>query len=78
VRRSNDEAKSVKEIGFVAQELREVLPEAVRVVGIELPDGSGGIDDDEPSLGVSAETIVAVLCAAVKELSARMKHLEER
>jgi hypothetical protein len=78
VRRSKGEAKPVKEIGFVAQELREVLPEAVRVVGIELPDGSGGIDDDEPSLGVSAETIVAVLCAAVKELSARMKHLEER
>lgn len=60
------------EVGFVAQDLQQIIPEAVRALGIKLPDGSGGLDSGAPSLGVALEPIVAALCTAVQELDARM------
>jgi hypothetical protein len=64
------------ELGFIAQELRDVIPEAVSVVGFELPDGSGGIDSDAPSLATTLDPIVATLVNAVKELTERIAALE--
>lgn len=78
VRRPQDYIEFPKEIGFIAQQVRDVLPEAVRVLGIELPDGTGGLDDDEPSLGISSDTIVAVLVNAVKELAAQVRELQQK
>lgn len=60
------------EIGFIAQDVRAVIPEAVRVVGIELPDGKGTLDDPEPSLGLTYETILAVAVKAIQEIDARL------
>jgi len=65
-----------RETGFVAQELREVMPDAVRVVGIPLPDDTGGPDDENPTLGVDTTPIIAALVNAVKEMSGRIKTLE--
>lgn len=52
-----------QEVGVLAQELREVLPEAVT----ETEDGM---------LGVAYDRVVPLLLAAVKELSAKVKQLE--
>lgn len=51
-------------LGFIAQEIKEHLPEVV--------DGS-----DETSYGVSYDELVPVLVKAVQELSARVKELED-
>ena len=64
------------ELGFIAQELREVIPEAVSVVGFELPDGSGGIDSSDPTLATTLDPIVAALVNCCKELAARVADLE--
>lgn len=66
------------EIGFSAQQLRTVIPEAVRVLGIPLPDGTGGLDDPEPSLGVMMEPVIAALINSVKTLDARLTVLETK
>lgn len=64
------------EIGFDAVQVREHLPEAVAVAGFTLPDGSGGIDSDDPSLAVMDSAIVATLVNAMKEVDARLRALE--
>lgn len=64
------------EIGFSAQQLAAVIPEAVTVSGFQLPDGGGTHDDPNPSLTVGLETIVAALVNAVKEIVARLERLE--
>jgi len=64
------------EIGFVAQEVRDVLPDAVVVMGKELPDGTGGLDDPDPTLGMTYDTITAALVNAVQTLNARLAALE--
>lgn len=66
------------EIGFSAQQVAEVIPHAVSKAGIMLPDGSGGIDTDKPSLAISLDPIVAALVNAVKTLAARIEELEAR
>jgi hypothetical protein len=58
------------EIGFSAQQLQAIIPEAVRVAGIPLPDGTGGMDDAAPTLGVTIEPLVAALVNSCKELMA--------
>lgn len=70
--------KPKREIGFSAQEIQLVLPEAAYVMGIEMPDGSGGMNTPTPSLGVQTDGIVAVLVNAVKELANRIEQLEAR
>lgn len=64
------------ELGFSAQQVARVIPKAVRIMGIPLPDGTGGIDDDDPTLGVTDTPIVAALVNAVKTLTARIAALE--
>lgn len=66
------------ELGFIAQDVRAALPEAVYIAGVELPDGSGGLSASDPTLGLASETIVAVLVNAVKELERRIATLEAR
>lgn len=56
----------VREAGIIAQELQEVLPEAVSSFG---PD---------KILGVNSAAVNALLVNAIKELSARVKELEAK
>jgi len=72
-----------REVGFIAQDVATVLPRAVSVVGFELPDGSGTLEDEDPSLALTYDTIVAALVNGMKEqqvmidgLHARIKTLE--
>jgi hypothetical protein len=71
-------ANNKHDVGFSAQDVQRAIPEAVSTLGIELHDGSGGIDSDEPSLGVSMDPIVAALVNGMKELSARLTALENK
>jgi hypothetical protein len=71
-------ANNKQDVGFSAQDVQRAIPEAVNTLGIELHDGSGGIDSDEPSLGVSMDPIVAALVNGMKELSARLTALENK
>ena len=66
-----------EDIGFSAQQLRDVIPEAVMAAGFTLPDGTGGMDDAEPSLGMATTPIVAALVNAVRELTTRIEELEQ-
>ncbi|MCY1253015.1 Chaperone of endosialidase [compost metagenome] len=61
----NDIANSPRFVGVLAQELRDVLPEAVR-------EGAGGM------LSVDYGALGPVLIEAVKELCARIEQLERR
>lgn len=65
-----------EELGFVAQDVQPILPEAVWTAGIPLRDGTGGLESGEPTLGLTADTITAILVNAVKELTARIATLE--
>lgn len=65
-----------REIGFGAKTLREIIPEAVTTMGIELADGSGALDSDAPSLGIDITPIVAGLVNAVQQMHARLSALE--
>ena len=67
-----------REIGFVAQDVQPIVPEAVWSVGIPLRDGSGGLDSEEPTLGLSEATITALLVNAIKELHAANAALTAR
>jgi Chaperone of endosialidase len=58
------------EIGFSAQQVQPIIPEAVPIAGIELPDGTGAFGSESPSLGLITTPIVAALVNAVKELHA--------
>jgi hypothetical protein len=61
------------EIGFSAQQLRDVIPEAVTEYPFSPPDGV-----DEPVLGMMTTPIVAALVNAMKTLNARIETLENR
>lgn len=81
VRRFGEDEKTIRpqqEIGFIAQEVLPVLPQAVRVAGIELHDRTGGLNHDEPTLSLTSETITAALVNAVKELHAEIEMLKAR
>ena len=66
------------EIGFIAQDVRPIVPEAVWKVGIPLRDGTGGIDSTDPTLGLTSETITALNVNAIKELHALIAALTDR
>jgi hypothetical protein len=59
------DAGSERQVGFLAQELREVLPEVVH-------------EDDEGTLAVSYSQVVPVLVEALKEQDRRIAELEAR
>ena len=67
-----------EEIGFVAQDVQPIIPEAVWTAGIPLRDGTGGLDDPEPTLGLTSETITAINVNAIKELNALISALTDR
>lgn len=67
-----------REIGFSAQDVAKIIPEAVRDFGILLPDGSGGIESDEPTLGMFIDPIVAAMVNGMKELTTRIIALESK
>lgn len=67
-----------RQIGFSAQEVQTVLPDAVARFGAVLPDGSGGIDSDNPTLGIYPLAIIAMCVNAIKELDARLTDVERR
>jgi hypothetical protein len=77
-RRAADERPPTPELGFIAQDVLDVIPEAVEAIGLELPDGSGGIGSDAPSLGIKTTPIIAALVNAIKELTQRIQTLEAR
>ena len=64
-----------EEIGFSAQQLAPVLPQAVLAVGTAAKDGPGSLASDDPILGITTDTIVAALVNAVKALNARIDAL---
>jgi hypothetical protein len=67
-----------REIGFVAQDVEAVLPEAVRSIQLQEPDDKGLLHDIEPALGLTSDTIVACLVNAVKELHQMVQDLHSR
>lgn len=67
-KRHEDAPEPRKEIGFIAQEVRQVMPEAV--IAGEL--------DGEPTLIFTDAVVTAALVNAYKELSARVVALEAR
>jgi hypothetical protein len=67
--RADPTTGSHEEIGFVAQDVQPIVPEAVWQIGIPLGDGSGGLDSAEPTLGLSEATISAISVNAIKELN---------
>lgn len=63
------------EVGFVAQEVREVIPDAV----VELAVSKGLMPiDTETALAVQLDPIVAALVNAMKEMAARIESLEAK
>jgi hypothetical protein len=67
--------KGQKDIGVIAQEVEKVIPEIVKEYIIEVGEFEG---DDTSYKAVDYEKLSAVLIEAVKELSARVRVLEER
>lgn len=65
-----------REIGFIAQDVRRALPEAVVTLGVRMPVDIDPLAGDEPSLGITYDTITATLVNAVQELHARIATLE--
>lgn len=67
-----------EEIGFIAQDVQPIVPEAVWQAGIPLRDGTGGLDSGDPTLALSSETITALNVNAIKELNALIASLTDR
>jgi len=69
---------SKEDIGFIAQELKTVVPEAVS--GEEIPFS----DDDEPmeraskTMGVSKDTLIPILVKAIQEQQAMIEELKTK
>ncbi len=59
-----------KSAGVIAQDVEKVLPEAVKEVQ--------GLKDDESYKTVNYNALISILIESVKELSARVKELEEK
>ena len=76
--RDNPMTGAAEEIGFIAQDVQPVVPEAVWQAGIPLRDGSGGLDSADPTLGLTSETITVISVNAIKELNALIAALTDR
>jgi hypothetical protein len=61
-------SSGVETIGFVAQELAEVIPEAVTGTAVEYSDADTPQEKASKSLGVSKDTLIPVLVKAIQEL----------
>jgi hypothetical protein len=76
--RSDPTTGAQEEIGFVAQDVQPILPEAVWQMGIPLRDGTGGLDSADPTLAISEATISAISVNAIKELNSIITALTAR
>lgn len=65
-----------RHLGFVAQEVAPIIPEAVNIIGVQAPDGTGGMDTADPTLGVTVGSIVACIVNAIKTIDQRLTALE--
>jgi hypothetical protein len=63
----NDNEKGGQQVGVIAQEIEEILPQVVLTA-----------DDEMGTKSVDYGRITAVLIEAVKELSAKVKELENK
>lgn len=72
VKSLNDREVIGHEIGIIAQDLQEVLPEAVKTAKI------GGFDNPEEIFTISNSAVNALLIKAVQEMSEENKLLRER
>jgi len=72
-RRYTFTATGVEDIGFVAQELKQVLPEAVVGEELEIFETDTAQERAKKLLGVSKETIIPVLVKAIQELNAKVE-----
>jgi len=67
------------EIGFDHEQIRDIFPEATRLVNTPRAGAMGTDDEDtEPKLGLSSDALIVALVNAVKELSARITQLERQ
>jgi hypothetical protein len=64
------------DIGFSAQELRMVIPDAVIQVGGPDPDKPGSLKSDDPVLGLMLDPVVAAIVNGMKTLNTRLAALE--
>lgn len=62
----------IKRLGFIAQQVKPVVPEAVASTGEPIE----GYDPEDPKLVMSYSALIPVLVQAVKELSAKVANLE--
>lgn len=69
---------AIPELGFSAQQVKDILPQAVKPIGIILPDGSGGLDSDDPTLSVTITPIVVAIVNAIKEICVRLETIERK
>lgn len=67
-----------EDVGFIAQELKEVIPEAVSGEEVPYTEEDTPQDKAKKSLGVSKDTLIPVLVKAIQELSAKNDALEAR
>ena len=65
-------------IGFVAQELQAVVPEAVTGTEVEYLDDDTPQEKANKSLGVSKDTLIPVLVKAIQEQQATIEALTQR
>ena len=61
------------ELGFLAQEIGDIIPEAAPVCYQKLEDGSNG---EEKHRNYSDRALLAVYAKAIQELSAKVEALE--
>lgn len=76
-RRYTVTANSENSIGFVAQELKEVLPEAVVGEEIEFSDDDTPQERSAKTMGVAKDNIIPVLVKAIQELKAEFDTYKE-
>lgn len=69
--KSND----LSELGFIAQEVLKVIPECVNG---DLSNLEDDLENDKGSLSINTTGIIALLAGAVKELSDKVKNLENK
>jgi hypothetical protein len=71
-------ADGTEDYGFVAQDMQPVMPDCVGVAGIELPDGTGGVDDANPTLGIKSYQLLTMAIAAIQELNTTLGAMQAR
>jgi len=77
-RRYTYKTSGKNDIGFIAQELRDVIPEAVSGQEAEYLETDTNEDKAKKSLGISRDTLIPVLVKAIQELKAEVDSLKSQ